>query len=96
MSSYKRQGGGVRDACQRASRKGLWCEGRRLYAPDGRFEMGNMQDWQHATMYAAFMLSGVVDLTAYYLPKGALPSGLEHVRTPLAAPPPHPPTPGKE
>lgn len=72
---------------------GGWWEGRRLYAEDGRFEMGNMQDWQHAVMYAAFMLSGVVDLTAYYLPKGALPSGVEHVRTPPRTPGLFPATP---
>eukprot|EP00884_Botryococcus_braunii_P016911 jgi/Botrbrau1/3903/Bobra.0183s0124.1 len=57
---------------------------RRLYAQDGRFEMGNMQDWQHAAMYSAFLLSGVVDLIAYYLPKGALPRGIEHVFLGLA------------
>ena len=58
------------------SRK-TWC--RNLYAPDGRFEMGNMQDWQHATMYMAFCASGLVDLIGFYLP-GVLPGGTEHVR----------------
>ena len=55
----------------------MW--GRRMYAADGRFEMGNMQDWQHAAMYSAFMVSGLVDLVGFYLP-GLLPTGTEHVR----------------
>ena len=52
---------------------------RRLYAEDGRFEVGNIQDWQHSAMYMAFLLSGVVDLVAYKLPEGVLPDGIEHV-----------------
>ena len=41
--------------------------------------MGNMQDWQHAAMYSAFMVSGLADLVGFYLP-GLLPTGTEHVR----------------
>lgn len=41
-----------------------------------------MQDWQHASMYSAFMVSGLVDLIGFYLP-GLLPPGTEHVRIPL-------------
>ena len=52
---------------------------RKLYAADGRFELGNMQDWQHAAMYSAFCVSGLVDLIGFYLP-GVLPAGTEHVR----------------
>ena len=52
---------------------------RRLYAEDGRFEVGNIQDWQHSAMYMAFLLSGSVDLVAYKLPDGILPEGIEHV-----------------
>ena len=53
--------------------------GRRLYAENGRFEIGNLQDWQHSAMYAAFLLSGVVDLLGWGL-QDALPDGSEHVR----------------
>ena len=53
--------------------------GRRLYAEDGRFEMGNLQDWQHSAMYAAFLLSGVVDLLGRGILKDTLPRGTEHV-----------------
>lgn len=53
---------------------------RRLYAEDGRFEVGNIQDWQHSAMYAAFLLSGLVDLLGHTLPDGTLPEGVEHVR----------------
>ena len=56
----------------------LFWPGRRLYAADGRFEMGNMQDWQHSAMYSAFMVSGLVDALGFYLP-GLLPTGTEHV-----------------
>ena len=52
---------------------------RRLYAEDGRFEVGNIQDWQHSAMYMAFLLSGAVDLVAHRLPDGFLPEGVEHV-----------------
>lgn len=53
--------------------------GRRLYAEDGRFEMGNLQDWQHSAMYAAFLLSSVVDLLGWGPLEGTLPHGSEHV-----------------
>ena len=53
--------------------------GRRLYAADGRFEVGNLQDWQHSAMYAAFLLSGIVDMLGWGLPEHSLPDGVEHV-----------------
>ena len=58
---------------------------RRLYAEDGRFEMGNLQDWQHSAMYAAFLRSGIVDLLGRGILKDTLPHGTEHVR-PLVFP----------
>ena len=42
-----------------------------------------MQDWQHSAMYAAFMVSGTVDLIGFYSP-GLLPVGAEHVSTRLS------------
>lgn len=61
---------------------------RNLYNPDSqRFELNNLQDWQHATMYAAFLASGLVDLIGHYAPRGTLPAGLEHVR--MRSLPPH-------
>ncbi len=42
--------------------------------------MGNLQDWQHSAMYAAFLLSGVVDLLGRGILKDTLPHGTEHVR----------------
>ena len=53
--------------------------GRRLYTEDGRFEMGNLQDWQHSAMYVAFLLSGAVDLLGWGLTEHSLPDGAEHV-----------------
>ena len=52
---------------------------RRLYAEDGRFDVGNVQDWQHSAMYMAFLLSGAIDLVAHMRPGGVLPEGIEHV-----------------
>ena len=53
---------------------------RRMYDPvTGSFEQGNIQDWQHAAMYAAFVISGAVDLIGFYSPPGLLPQGTEHV-----------------
>ena len=51
---------------------------RRLYDKSGRFNIGNLQDWQHAAMYSAFMTSGAVDLLGFCAP-GALLPGTEHV-----------------
>jgi hypothetical protein len=45
---------------------------RSLYQADGKFFVNNLNDWQHATMYLSFFLSGIVDLLAHYL--GAPPS----------------------
>ena len=49
--------------------------------PDGRFIVGNINEWQHSAMYFAFMLSGAADLAGYYGPPTLLPDGTEHVRT---------------
>ncbi|KAK9857593.1 hypothetical protein WJX84_006077, partial [Apatococcus fuscideae] len=46
---------------------------RHLYEPDGKFTEHHLQDWQHSAMYAAVMISGVVDLLGHYtrfLPQG--------------------------
>ncbi|KAK9803119.1 hypothetical protein WJX73_006959 [Symbiochloris irregularis] len=50
---------------------------RRLHDDLGRFQLGNMQDWQHSAMYAAFMVSGIVDLIGHYC-HAVLPTGTEH------------------
>ncbi|KAK9917098.1 hypothetical protein WJX75_000858 [Coccomyxa subellipsoidea] len=50
---------------------------RTLYGDDGRFILDNINEWQHSAMYAAFMLSGVVDLVVFYTPQGTLPVGTE-------------------
>ncbi|BDA48314.1 Transmembrane protein 45B [Coccomyxa sp. Obi] len=57
---------------------------RNLYAADGRFETGNLQDWQHSAMYAAFLISGLVDLIGFRAPAGTLPPGTEHAFLGLA------------
>ncbi len=47
----------------------------------------NINEWQHSAMYAAFMLSGLVDLVGFYAPQGTLPLGTEQAgptRLPLA------------
>lgn len=62
---------------------------RNLYTADGRFETGNLQDWQHSAMYAAFLVSGLVDLIGFYAPAGTLPPGTEHVRAHAPACCPH-------
>ena len=38
-------------------------------------------EWEHTTMYSAFMLSGMVDLVGFYAPSGTLPPGTEQVAT---------------
>lgn len=48
---------------------------RTLVAPDGRFVVDNINDWQHSTMYLSFVISGAVDLLGYY---SSLPPGAEH------------------
>lgn len=45
---------------------------RKLFADNGMFFMDNLNDWQHSTMYAAFMTAGLVDLAAHYLGAPAL------------------------
>lgn len=48
---------------------------RTLIAPDGKFVVENINDWQHSTMYLAFIISGVIDLIGFY---SQLPHGTEH------------------
>lgn len=43
--------------------------------------MGNINEWQHSAMYVAFLLSGAVDLVAFYMPPGTLPVGTEQARS---------------
>eukprot|EP01025_Chloroclados_australasicus_P006560 TRINITY_DN12103_c0_g1_i2.p1 TRINITY_DN12103_c0_g1~~TRINITY_DN12103_c0_g1_i2.p1 ORF type:complete len:314 (-),score=34.66 TRINITY_DN12103_c0_g1_i2:460-1401(-) len=50
---------------------GTW---RKLYASDGQFCIGHLNNWQHAAMYGAFALSGLVDLLGL---DGSLPKGIE-------------------
>ena len=45
--------------------------------PNGKFNPDNINNWQHAAMYFAFMISGIVDLCALY---GGLPAGAGQVR----------------
>ena len=49
---------------------------RTLYGADGRFVVDNINEWQHSAMYAAFLLSGLVDLVGFYAPRGTLPAWL--------------------
>lgn len=61
-----------------------------MYDPvTGRFEQGNIQDWQHAAMYAAFICSGITDLAGFYTAPGTLPQGTEHVSPHIQVWPPH-------
>ena len=60
---------------------------RTLYGSDGRFIVDNINEWQHSAMYAAFMLSGIVDLVVFYTPQGTLPLGTEQVCVPLGKQP---------
>ena len=53
---------------------------RSLYGEDGRFIVGNINEWQHSAMYVAFLLSGAVDLVGFYMPPGTLPVGTEQAR----------------
>ena len=52
---------------------------RTLYGANGRFVVDNINEWQHSAMYAAFLLSGLVDLVGFYAPRGSLPGGSEQV-----------------
>ena len=62
---------------------------RKLFADNGMFFMDNLNDWQHSTMYAAFMTAGLVDLAAHYLGAPALVEKVCARRR--AAAPPWPP-----
>jgi hypothetical protein len=44
-----------------------------MHLPDGRFDEGHAKYWQHASMYAFFLLSGAVDLGAAKLLPPAAP-----------------------
>ena len=39
---------------------------RYMYNADGTFNHGHINNWQHAAMYFAYMVAGIVDLAAYY------------------------------
>lgn len=60
----------------RGSTSDLGC--RTLYTDDGHLWGDHLNNWQHSTMYFAFMLSGAVDLLGIKL---SLPTGTEQVRT---------------
>jgi hypothetical protein len=47
----------------------------------------NINEWQHSAMYAAFLLSGLVDLVGFYAPRGTLPAGSEQVCSVTTKPP---------
>lgn len=47
---------------------------RNLYASDGKFVVDHINDWQHSSMYSAFILSGAIDLATR---SGRLPAGLD-------------------
>ena len=50
---------------------------RQLLADNGTFQVDNLNDWQHSTMYLGFVTSGVVDLLGHFTQR--LPAGTEHV-----------------
>ena len=54
---------------------------RTLVAPDGKFVVDNINDWQHSAMYLAFCMSGVMDLVGFY---SQLPETTEHAFLSLA------------
>jgi hypothetical protein len=56
---------------------------RTLVAPDGKFVVDNINDWQHSAMYLAFCLSGLVDLIGYYS-QHSVPRGASHAFVSLA------------
>ena len=58
-----------------------WATCRTLYGTDGRFIVDHLVEWEHTTMYSAFMLSGAVDLVGLHAPSGTLPPGTEQVPT---------------
>ena len=37
-----------------------------MFNADGTFNEGHMNNWQHAAMYFAYMISGFVDITGFY------------------------------
>ena len=39
---------------------------RNMFNTDGTFNEGHMNNWQHAAMYFAYMISGFVDITGFY------------------------------
>ena len=51
---------------------------RNMFNLDGTFHTGHMNNWQHAAMYFAFMVSGFVDLAGFYT---ELPPDSEQVST---------------
>ncbi len=37
-----------------------------MFNPDGTFNEGHMNNWQHSAMYFGFMVSGFIDLAGFY------------------------------
>ena len=50
---------------------------RNMFDADGTFNEGHMNNWQHAAMYFAYMISGFVDIIGFYV---ELPPDSEQVR----------------
>lgn len=46
-------------------------------AANGMFEVDNLNDWQHSSMYLAFVTSGVIDLLGHFTKR--LPAMAEQV-----------------
>ena len=39
---------------------------RNMFDADGTFNEGHINNWQHAAMYFAYMISGFVDIVGFY------------------------------
>ena len=50
-----------------------------MFNDDGTFNHGHINNWQHAAMYLAYMVAGVVDLAGHYT---HLPPDSEQVHPP--------------
>jgi len=49
-----------------------------MFNADGTFNAGHMNNWQHAAMYFAYMISGFVDIAGFYT---ELPPDTEQVHS---------------
>ena len=61
-----------------------------MFNIDGSFNEGHMNNWQHAAMYFAFMISGCVDLAGFYteLPPDSEQASQCSLHLPRPPPPP--------